>query len=87
MSHVLDFFGFMSLVKRSLDVELSVTIWVPLGGWGCLKTCDRMCAMGMAFCAFSKVPPHSAPAAEDTTLRRLRHSTKIAPLGIGVPLE
>ena len=63
-----------------------MTMGVPSGGWGCLKTRESMCAIGMACCAFSKVPPHSASAAEETMLRSLRHSTKIAPFGIGVPV-
>ncbi len=41
--------------------------------------------MGMAFWALWKVPPVSASAAEETTLRRPWHLTRMQPLGIGVP--
>ena len=47
---------------------------------------SRTCMSGITFCAFSKVPPVSDSAEDETTVLRVLNSVRIGLFGVEIPL-
>ena len=70
----------LSVVKEAAVV---LSVMIVVGGCGCPRDI-KMCQMGIAIWALWKTPAISASAEDVTACRRVRHSMRMGPDGLGM---